>query len=243
MSEHVFGMKPGETLEMKGPLLKIKYEPNRWSKIGMIAGKSAAAVQPGRERLTSSRKLEGLTPMLQVIKKILNNPDDKTKVSLLFANQEGRDILLKSEVRVGIVRVCPGPRKYLTFPCRWASWTPSQRSTPTGSSESTANRSACLFPPVLHFTQVQYTLDRPPSGWKGETGFVSENMVEKYMPGKDEDAIIFVCGPAAMVAHVSGAQQNSRLPTGRGWRSFGGTWHNEIPCGVPPDEMCEPFRS
>lgn len=145
MSEHVFAMKPGDTLEMKGPLLKIKYEPNRWNKIGMIAGGT------------------GLTPMLQVIKKILSNPDDKTKVSLLFANQEGRDILLKAEL------------------------------------DALAKQHPDRF-------QVQYTLDKPPSGWKGETGFVSKNMVEKYMPGKDENAIIFVCGPAGMVAHVSGSK-------------------------------------
>ena len=40
----------------------------------------------------------GLTPMLQVIKEIASNPDDKTKVSFIFANQSVEDIILKKEL-------------------------------------------------------------------------------------------------------------------------------------------------
>ena len=29
----------------------------------------------------------GITPMLQVIREILSNPEDKTEISLIFANQ------------------------------------------------------------------------------------------------------------------------------------------------------------
>ena len=38
----------------------------------------------------------GIAPMLQVIKEVLRNPDDKTEVSLVFANETFDDILLKS---------------------------------------------------------------------------------------------------------------------------------------------------
>ena len=37
----------------------------------------------------------GITPMQQVIEEILNNPEDKTQVSLVFANTEEKDILLR----------------------------------------------------------------------------------------------------------------------------------------------------
>lgn len=40
----------------------------------------------------------GLTPMLQVIQEIARNPDDKTKVSFIFANQSATDIILKKEL-------------------------------------------------------------------------------------------------------------------------------------------------
>lgn len=40
----------------------------------------------------------GLTPMLQVIKEIIQNPDDHTQVHFLFANQTDEDILLKEEL-------------------------------------------------------------------------------------------------------------------------------------------------
>lgn len=40
----------------------------------------------------------GLTPMLQVIKEIERNPDDKTQVNFVFANQSVDDIILKKEL-------------------------------------------------------------------------------------------------------------------------------------------------
>jgi cytochrome-b5 reductase len=40
----------------------------------------------------------GLTPMLQIIKAILKNPNDKTKITLIYANVNVEDILLKVEL-------------------------------------------------------------------------------------------------------------------------------------------------
>ncbi len=40
----------------------------------------------------------GITPMLQVASEIVSNPDDKTQVSLVFANQSEKDIILKKEL-------------------------------------------------------------------------------------------------------------------------------------------------
>ena len=39
----------------------------------------------------------GITPMYQVVQEVLSNPDDKTDVSLIFANTSPKDILLKDE--------------------------------------------------------------------------------------------------------------------------------------------------
>ncbi|KAL4558172.1 hypothetical protein LXL04_036370 [Taraxacum kok-saghyz] len=59
----------------------IRYTPNMKKHIGMNAGGS------------------GITPRLQVIEAIVKNPDDTTKVSLIYANVSPDDILLKKETR------------------------------------------------------------------------------------------------------------------------------------------------
>ncbi|ORX92399.1 putative NADH-cytochrome b5 reductase [Basidiobolus meristosporus CBS 931.73] len=80
MSEHIHNMKPGDTLAVKGPFPKYTYKPNTLSHIGMIAGGT------------------GITPMLQVIRKVFKNPEDKTKITLVFANVNEDDILLRDEL-------------------------------------------------------------------------------------------------------------------------------------------------
>ena len=40
----------------------------------------------------------GITPMFQVMKAVLENPNDKTKLSLIFGNITEDDILLKAEL-------------------------------------------------------------------------------------------------------------------------------------------------
>lgn len=40
----------------------------------------------------------GITPMLQLIRAITKDPRDKTQVSLLYANQTEKDILLRAEL-------------------------------------------------------------------------------------------------------------------------------------------------
>lgn len=59
MSTHIHGMKIGETLDMKGPFKKWEYAPNQFKQVGMIAGGT------------------GITPMIQLLRPILGNPEDK----------------------------------------------------------------------------------------------------------------------------------------------------------------------
>ena len=80
VSKYLCNLDVGDKVEVKGPFPKIKYEPNMKKSIGMIAGGS------------------GITPMLQVVQYILRNPDDKTKVHLIFANNGEDDILLKEKL-------------------------------------------------------------------------------------------------------------------------------------------------
>jgi cytochrome-b5 reductase len=80
MSKHFSTLSPGDSLEFKGPFPKIEYKPNDKKHIGMIAGGT------------------GITPMLQVIEKALKDPNDHTKISLIYANLSENDILMKQEL-------------------------------------------------------------------------------------------------------------------------------------------------
>jgi cytochrome-b5 reductase len=48
---------------------------------------------------------------------------------------------------------------------------------------------------------LHYTLDRPPSGWKYSSGFISKEMVEEYclFNGSSKDTQVFMCGPPPMI--------------------------------------------
>lgn len=73
-------LKKGDTVSVKGPIQKLPITPNMKKSIGLIAGGT------------------GLTPMLQVADAILQNPNDKTEISFIFANIAEEDILLRKEL-------------------------------------------------------------------------------------------------------------------------------------------------
>ncbi|KAJ3274645.1 hypothetical protein HDV01_002487 [Terramyces sp. JEL0728] len=77
MTKHIHSLKVGDQLEIKGPNPKWDYKANEFKRLGMIAGGT------------------GITPMLQVIQRILSDPVDKTQIDLVFANNTEQDILLK----------------------------------------------------------------------------------------------------------------------------------------------------
>lgn len=80
MSHHFREMKVGDYMSVKGPKGRFKYQVGQVRAFGMIAGGS------------------GITPMFQVARAILENPNDKTKVHLIYANVTTEDILLKEEL-------------------------------------------------------------------------------------------------------------------------------------------------
>jgi len=80
ISKYVNTLKIGDSLKIKGPNKKLTYTPNMKKQIGMIAGGS------------------GITPMLQLIHEVLKNPEDKTQLTLIFANVTEQDILLRDRI-------------------------------------------------------------------------------------------------------------------------------------------------
>ncbi|EGW35714.1 NADH-cytochrome b-5 reductase [Spathaspora passalidarum NRRL Y-27907] len=80
ISKHVAEKKIGEHVEIRGPKGFFTYTPNMVKSLGMIAGGT------------------GIAPMYQIITAVLNNPSDKTKIQLVYANVTEADILLREEL-------------------------------------------------------------------------------------------------------------------------------------------------
>ncbi|KAF8507061.1 ferredoxin reductase-like C-terminal NADP-linked domain-containing protein [Russula emetica] len=80
ISRYVSLLKIGDNIRVKGPKGQFNYSSTLSRGIGMIAGGT------------------GITPMLQIIRASLKNPEDPTRLSLIYANVNYDDILLKKEL-------------------------------------------------------------------------------------------------------------------------------------------------
>lgn len=90
MSQHVDSLEVGDEIKVRGPFGAIHYqgrgrfrisgEDVETKHIGMFAGGT------------------GITPMLQIINEIIQDPADMTNMSLLFANKKVDDILVREEL-------------------------------------------------------------------------------------------------------------------------------------------------
>lgn len=80
MSHFFRELREGDYMAVKGPKGRFKYQPGQVRAFGMLAGGT------------------GITPMFQVTRAILENPKDKTKINLIYANVSYEDILLKEEL-------------------------------------------------------------------------------------------------------------------------------------------------
>lgn len=47
--------------------------------------------------------------------------------------------------------------------------------------------------------KVHYTLDFPPEGWKGKTGFITQDMIKECLPAPGDDTLVLMCGPPPMI--------------------------------------------
>jgi cytochrome-b5 reductase len=80
ISRYVSLLKIGDNIRVKGPKGQFNYSSALSREIGMIAGGT------------------GITPMLQIIRAALKNPQDPTRLSLVYANVNYEDVLLKKEL-------------------------------------------------------------------------------------------------------------------------------------------------
>ncbi|KAI0395280.1 oxidoreductase NAD-binding domain-containing protein [Xylariaceae sp. FL0594] len=78
-STHMHSLQPGDALRFVIPIPGYRWTPNKHPEITLIAGGA------------------GITPMYQLIQGIFGNPEDKTRVTLVFGVNTDADVLLKTE--------------------------------------------------------------------------------------------------------------------------------------------------
>lgn len=151
LTPYIASLKPGDTLQFKGPYQKFVYKPNSFERGLCIAGGS------------------GITPMWQLINASLQIPEDKTKWTLVFSNVSEKDILMRDE------------------------W------------DALAKKHADRL-------SVKYVIDKVDQGtdWKGETGYVTPEIIQKSFPKGSDKTRVFVCGPPGQVKAIAGAKDGPR---------------------------------
>lgn len=146
MSKHIHSLKPGNTLAVKGPITKYKWEPNMHREIALLGAGT------------------GITPLYQLMHRIQKDPKDQTKVHLFYGNVTEDDILIKDHI------------------------------------DAIAKQNPDQF-------KVHYFVDKPTQDWKGQTGFINQDYLEKNMfkPGDHTGNVkVFVCGPPPFYEAFSG---------------------------------------
>lgn len=78
-SGKMHSLVPGDKMAFK-PLHEFDYKPNQYASMTLIAGGS------------------GITPIYQLTKAILDDPHDRTKLTLIYANNTTSDILQRQEL-------------------------------------------------------------------------------------------------------------------------------------------------
>jgi cytochrome-b5 reductase len=96
MTQYLDAMKIGDKIAFRGPSGKLKYLGNGKFSIKKLRSEPAQEVQVENVNMIAGGS--GITPMLQLIRDVLKNKNDPTKLRLLYANQSEDDILLRKEI-------------------------------------------------------------------------------------------------------------------------------------------------
>ncbi|KAG6360959.1 hypothetical protein INS49_012027 [Diaporthe citri] len=80
-STHLHSLSPGDSVMFAMCIPGYKWTPNKHTSVTLIAGGA------------------GITPIYQLVQGILNNPEDKTKITLVFGVNGEQDVLLNEEFK------------------------------------------------------------------------------------------------------------------------------------------------
>jgi len=96
LTQHLDSIEVGDTIDVRGPSGRLQYKQKGVFEISVDKRTPPTVKQAKRVGMIAGGT--GITPMFQLIKDVCNNPDDHTKLQLIFANQSENDILLREEI-------------------------------------------------------------------------------------------------------------------------------------------------
>ncbi|KAL4224696.1 NADH-cytochrome b5 reductase 3 [Mactra antiquata] len=96
MSQYLNDMELGDYIDVRGPSGLLVYDGKGTFQIRKDKKSEPEAVSAKKVGMIAGGT--GITPMLQLIRQVLKDKDDKTSLWLLFANQTEEDILLRPEL-------------------------------------------------------------------------------------------------------------------------------------------------
>jgi cytochrome-b5 reductase len=80
-STHLHSLRPGDSVMFAVCIPGYKWTPNKHASVTLIAGGA------------------GITPIYQLVQGILDNPEDKTRITLVFGVNSEQDVLLDDELK------------------------------------------------------------------------------------------------------------------------------------------------
>lgn len=126
--------------------------------------------------------ITGITPILQIVKAVFNDPGDNSVLSLVFANQTEDDILCRPDLE----------KLQTDYPTRFKLHYTLSRPPKDGKYLH------------LHFIFLHDLFDFLTSpfcwtGWQYSTGYINDSMLKENFYPPSNETIVLMCGPTPMV--------------------------------------------
>ncbi len=68
--------------------------------------------------------------------------------------------------------------------------------------------------------QLHYVLLDPPGNWTGDVGYITKDMIDRYMPPPNDDSLVVVCGPPPFCKAMSIHLENLGYVKGKTYYSY-----------------------
>ncbi|XP_017843409.2 NADH-cytochrome b5 reductase 3 isoform X2 [Drosophila busckii] len=173
MTQHLEQMEVGDKISFRGPSGRLQYMGNGAFSIKKLRKDPPKHVTAKRVNMIAGGS--GITPMYQLAREVLKRSDkDKTELSLVFANQSEKDILLREEL----------DELAKNYPDQFKVWYTVDKAV-----EATLKR----MPRTAHERFL---------AWSYNTGHVNDEMMKLHLFPPDPQTLCLLCGPPPMVNYT-----------------------------------------